>query len=532
MNNESSKNIKIIVGIIIGLVFLIIILFLIKGCSREYTVTFDSDGGSSIPSVKVKEGEKVEKPDNPTKEGYLFDNWYLDDTIFDFDTKITKDITLIAKWKVDSIILDNESLNLVIGDEEKIVISLLPDEVKDTDLVYESSDTSIATVSSTGVIKALKDGKVTITIKTKDGKYSTQLEVLVTKEKVKIDSIEITGASSVMVGRSIKLSIKVNPSNATKEKITWKSSDDSIATISENGIVTGLKPGKVTITATTENGVTTTIVITITKRTSNNNSGTTNKPSSNPGSNNKPSTGGNGGEATPGTKPEETDKPSNPGGETTNPENPSGGTSKPEENPSGGGTSKPEENPGGTTKPDNPSTPSNPDTPDEPIKEVTGLKISGDSKVKINSSIKLNLEITPSDAKDKSVTWKSSNEEIATVSENGIVTGLKPGKVVITVTSKNGVTATYEVTVEDYVYELELTKISLEGLSKTYQYYYKVLRDSVEFKDYKGFVLNNQEYRKVASTNPTVAGNDVVSDNKASITLSDGSVKTLKVTTK
>ncbi len=511
MKDESSNDIKGIIGIVVGLVALLIILFLIKGCSKEYVVTFDSDGGSSIESVKVKENEKVEKPSDPTKEGYVFDSWYLDDEIFDFNTKITHDITLVAKWKVDSIILANESLNLSIFDEEKIVISLLPEGVKETDLIYESSDTNIATVSSSGVINALKDGQVTITIKTKDGKYSSKLEVLVTKEKVKIDSIEITGASKVMVGRSITLGIKVKPSNATNEKITWKSSDETIATVDQYGKVTGLKTGKVTITATTESGVKTTIVITITKKTSSTNSGTTNNnsssnqpttPSDEPGNNDTPTTGGNGETSNP--KPGETDNPSNPG-ETT----------------------KPEENPGGTTKPDNPT------NPEETTKEVTGLKISGDNKVKIGNSITLNLEITPSDAKDKNVTWKSSDDEVAIVSENGKVTGLKPGKVVITVTSSNGIVATYEIIVEDYVYELELTKIPVEGLANvTYQYYYKVLRDNVEFKDYKGFVLNNQEYRKVASTNPTVAGNDVVSDNKASITLSDGSVKTLKVTIK
>ena len=74
------------------------------GCSKEeeYTVKFDTDGGSVIESVKVTKGETVKRPDNPTKEGYVFSDWYLSDSIFDFNTKIENDITLKAKWIVNT----------------------------------------------------------------------------------------------------------------------------------------------------------------------------------------------------------------------------------------------------------------------------------------------------------------------------------------------------------------------------------------------------------------------------------------------
>ena len=65
---------------------------------KAYQVTFDSNGGSKIKSQEVAEGLKVTKPSNPTKAGYKFDGWYLDDKKFDFNTKITTDITLTAKW--------------------------------------------------------------------------------------------------------------------------------------------------------------------------------------------------------------------------------------------------------------------------------------------------------------------------------------------------------------------------------------------------------------------------------------------------
>lgn len=66
---------------------------------NEYTVTFDSDGGSEVAAAKVKYNETVKEPTAPTKEGFDFVGWYEGETKFDFATKITKDISLTAKWE-------------------------------------------------------------------------------------------------------------------------------------------------------------------------------------------------------------------------------------------------------------------------------------------------------------------------------------------------------------------------------------------------------------------------------------------------
>jgi len=70
---------------------------------REYTVTFNSNGGSSVDSKTVKSGEKVSKPTDPTRAGFSFDGWYEDNNSFNeqwnFDIFIvTENITLYAKW--------------------------------------------------------------------------------------------------------------------------------------------------------------------------------------------------------------------------------------------------------------------------------------------------------------------------------------------------------------------------------------------------------------------------------------------------
>ncbi len=66
--------------------------------TTQYTVTFDSNGGSSVSSKKVNSGSKVSKPSDPTKNGYKFAGWTLSGKSYDFNSKVTGNITLVAKW--------------------------------------------------------------------------------------------------------------------------------------------------------------------------------------------------------------------------------------------------------------------------------------------------------------------------------------------------------------------------------------------------------------------------------------------------
>ena len=68
----------------------------------EYTVTFDSDGGTPVTPQVVKKGEKVHEPADPKKANYDFDGWYLKKAPYDFNTPVTEDITLVAQWKEKS----------------------------------------------------------------------------------------------------------------------------------------------------------------------------------------------------------------------------------------------------------------------------------------------------------------------------------------------------------------------------------------------------------------------------------------------
>ncbi|MBS7331962.1 MAG: S-layer homology domain-containing protein, partial [Eubacteriales bacterium] len=72
-----------------------------SSAATTYTVTFETNGGNKIDSVKVSKNGTLSEPAVPTKDGYTFDGWYTDKalkTAYDFSAKVTKNFTLYAKW--------------------------------------------------------------------------------------------------------------------------------------------------------------------------------------------------------------------------------------------------------------------------------------------------------------------------------------------------------------------------------------------------------------------------------------------------
>lgn len=67
--------------------------------TKTYIVKFNTDSESVINDLKVKKNDKVTKPSDPVKNGYKFLGWYLNGKLYNFDKKVTKNITLVAKWE-------------------------------------------------------------------------------------------------------------------------------------------------------------------------------------------------------------------------------------------------------------------------------------------------------------------------------------------------------------------------------------------------------------------------------------------------
>ena len=92
----------------------------IGGGVSRYTVKFETNGGSSIKAQTISRNNVAKAPETPTKDGFTFDGWYSDKeltSVFDFETKITKSITLYAKWKE----VPDTKIILTIGQKDALV---------------------------------------------------------------------------------------------------------------------------------------------------------------------------------------------------------------------------------------------------------------------------------------------------------------------------------------------------------------------------------------------------------------------------
>lgn len=128
----------------------------------------------------------------------------------------------------------------------------------------KSSDKKVASVTSAGLVKAKKAGtaKITVTPK-KGGKLTLTLKV---EDPNKPTAVAIAQGKSARLaaGETLQLTAAVSPDTAS-QAVSWKSSDIKVAVVDKNGLVTALKKGKATITATTGNKLSAKLALTVTK---------------------------------------------------------------------------------------------------------------------------------------------------------------------------------------------------------------------------------------------------------------------------
>ena len=250
---------------------------------------------------------------------------------------------------VTGVTLNVDSLTLTVGDEAVLTATVAPSNATNKTVYWSTSDASIATVSN-GVVKALKAGTATITVRTADGNFTDTCTVTVKAAAIPVTGVTLDQTSkTIELGEEFTLTATVLPYNATNKTVYWSTSDASIATV-DNGIVRGVGAGTATITVrTADGGFTATCEVTVS----------------------------------------------------------------------------------GDIK-------------------VTGVTVGpSTATVVIGNTVTLVASIIPYNATNQNVSWSSSDSSIASVDKNGVVTGIKEGTAVITVTTEDGgYTATSTVTVE------------------------------------------------------------------------------------
>ena len=151
---------------------------------------------------------------------------------------------------VTGVTLSQTELSLVKGATATLTATVVPSDATNQKVMWRSNNTSIAKVEN-GIVTAVSAGNATITVTTEDGNHTATCEVTVT---VPVTGVMLSQTElSLVKGATATLSATVVPADATNKKVTWRSSNTSIATV-ENGIVTAVSAGNATITVTTEDG--------------------------------------------------------------------------------------------------------------------------------------------------------------------------------------------------------------------------------------------------------------------------------------
>ena len=158
---------------------------------------------------------------------------------------------------VESIVIEPEKTEVEVGETITIEATIVPQNPSDGRLTWKSSDTSIATVNEHGLLMATLDalapGQCVITAEcyntrgdiVKDSCMITVKAPVVLPESIELNYTE----AEIAVGESLTLTATVSPENVTDPSVSWQSSDNTIATVDVNGVVTAVAPGECDITA-------------------------------------------------------------------------------------------------------------------------------------------------------------------------------------------------------------------------------------------------------------------------------------------
>ena len=165
--------------------------------------------------------------------------------------------SVTVKRIVSSIQLNKTSLVLYLGassGSERLTATVIPSDASNTAITWTSSNTSVATVSSSGVVIGNSKGTATITVTAKDGNGAQATCAVEVKQYV--TSISLDKSSLLLeIGAEANLSVtSILPDNANDKTYTWSSSDSAIASVDNSGKVTAKAKGKATIKATANDG--------------------------------------------------------------------------------------------------------------------------------------------------------------------------------------------------------------------------------------------------------------------------------------
>ena len=177
---------------------------------------------------------------------------------------ISKSLTVkVDTIKVRGLSLSDSNRKINIGEEYTLIANISPADASNKRVSWTSSNSSVLTVGSNGLITPHQVGTATVTATTNNG-IKASCTFTVTNEAIMPQSVSISKSQvEVKENGTIGLTAIVQPSNSTNQKVTWSIENGNLATINANGIVTGISDGITRVTAKTVNGKTASAFIVI-----------------------------------------------------------------------------------------------------------------------------------------------------------------------------------------------------------------------------------------------------------------------------
>ena len=200
--------------------------------------------------VNVTEGEESDMP---------YKAWYLNftssgKTVGSVDRYYGIPVRPIYREvAVNGVHISLSSLTLNYGEEATLTAIVLPASATNRTVTWSSSDPSIVSVTQEGALTAVGIGTATVTVTTEDGGHTSSCTVTVTG--INVESVSLSHTTlEIAKDATAQLTATVLPENASNPAVTWSSSDPSVVSVTQEGVLTAVGIGTATITVTTVDG--------------------------------------------------------------------------------------------------------------------------------------------------------------------------------------------------------------------------------------------------------------------------------------
>lgn len=174
-------------------------------------------------------------------------------------TKKSAKCKVIVGTPVTKVTVSPKKVTLEPGKKQELKVTVAPKKASNKKVTYTSSDKKVAAVSSKGVITAKAAGTAKITVKANDGSGKKAVVTVTVKGDITVPVTSVTmenlsDGKELEVGEKWQINTCVLPENATDKRISFISSDESIAVVDASGLITTVAPGTCKITATAMDG--------------------------------------------------------------------------------------------------------------------------------------------------------------------------------------------------------------------------------------------------------------------------------------